>query len=168
VDGGGRAPTFSKNGGKAQCLRFKNTTFGEVRDYIRGWNSLYVNELYREAEEVERWNRLHRGEKPRSSHLQNCLGEKAGVVVAASDYVEALPSTLARWMPKNYVVLGTDGFGRSDGRKALREFFEVNAEHMAFGALSELAKEGKVDGKTLKKAQAEWKIDPERSSAIRS
>ncbi len=132
------------------------------------WSVTSYNELFREAEDVDRWNRLHRFEAQKTSHLQKCIEEKADAIVAASDYVQALPSTLARWMPPSFVVLGTDGFGRSDGRKALRNFFEVSAEHIAFGALSELARQEKISKDVFLQAQKKWDIDTERASAIRS
>ena len=79
--------------------------------------------LRRDGLSAERWNMLHPNKKPRVPYVRECLAEAPGVCVAASDYLKALPDSLARWFPKGFYSLGTDGFGRSDSRMALREFF---------------------------------------------
>jgi pyruvate dehydrogenase E1 component len=116
-------------------------------------------ELHRDAWSAERWNRNHPAEESRKSHVETCLADGASVVVAASDYVRALPGMIARWVPSRYVTLGTDGFGRSDGRPALRSFFEVDSAHIAYAALDALTREGVMDVKTLEAAAEKLGID---------
>ena len=91
------------------------------------WSVTSYQELYRDGHAVERWNRLHPGEKPRVPYVTQCLGGTEGVIVAASDYVKVLPDAIDRWLPRPLTSLGTDGFGRSESRAALRDFFEVDA-----------------------------------------
>jgi len=98
------------------------------------------SELAREAREVERWNRLHPQQVPRSSHLMDCLPQSAPVVavVSVSDYVRAMPQMIASYLDSRYTVLGTDGFGRCDTRAALRDFFEVDRHHLVLAAQGSL------------------------------
>ena len=99
-------------------------------------------ELLRDAEDCQRHNRLHPAREPRRTYVQEALDGSRGPVVAACDYVSAVPLSIARWIDRPYTVLGTDGFGRSEARKELRRFFEVDAEHIALAALDELARSG--------------------------
>ncbi len=101
------------------------------------------SELAREASDLERWNRLHPGSEPRVSHVAQCLAGPAPVV-AATDYVRAWPGLIAPFVPAPYTTLGTDGFGRSDTREALRRFFEVDRQHVVVAALHALARAGVV------------------------
>ena len=94
------------------------------------WSVTSYQELYRDGHAAERWNRLHPGETPRVPYVTQCLGETEGVIVAASDYVKAMPDSIDRWMPRRITSLGTDGFGRSEGRASLRDFFEVDAKYI--------------------------------------
>src|SRR5262249_23937860 len=87
------------------------------------WSVTSYKELHRDGREAERWNRLHPGDPPRVSYVSRCLAETEGVFVAASDYVKALPDSVSQWFPKPLTTLGTDGFGRSESRAALRHFF---------------------------------------------
>jgi len=121
------------------------------------WSATSYKELHRDAASAERWNRHHPSEKPRFSHLAGCIGDFSGPIIAASDYVKAVPGSIGRWIGNDFTVLGTDGFGRSDGREALRSFFEVDAAHIAFAALSAL-KPASVD---LAAAAAELGINVE-------
>ena len=130
------------------------------------WSVTSYKQLQCEALETERWNRLHPAEAPRQTYLAGCLDTGSGPIVAASDYVKALPGSVARWMPGDFTALGTDGFGRSDGRKALRDFFEVDARHIAVAALSAAAREGSIETKVVTDAMQKWEIDPERESAL--
>ncbi|NQU38517.1 MAG: pyruvate dehydrogenase (acetyl-transferring), homodimeric type [Lentisphaerae bacterium] len=130
------------------------------------WSVTSYKELQHEALEVERWNRLHPTKKPRTPYLTKCLEGGKEPIVAASDYVKALPGIVARWMPGDFTVLGTDGFGRSDGRRALRDFFEVDARHIALAALSAAARDGSIEKKVVVDAMKAWKIDPERESSV--
>lgn len=127
------------------------------------WSATSYRELYREAHATARWNLLHPGEAPRHSHIEQCLAEAPGPVVAASDYVKALPDSLARWLPRRVVSLGTDGFGRSEGRAALRDFFEVDARFITLGALAALAREKEIKPDVVRTAMKEMEIDPEKA-----
>jgi pyruvate dehydrogenase E1 component len=126
------------------------------------WSVTSYPELYRDGHAVERWNRFHPAEKPRVPYVTECLGGTEGVIVAASDYVKLLPNGIDRWTPRPVVALGTDGFGRSEGRASLRDFFEVDTKHIVAATLSELAHEGKVDAGVVKKAIADLGINPEK------
>jgi len=108
------------------------------------WSATSYGELARDARETERWNRLHPGQPARRSHLADCLDGDAPIV-AASDYIRAWPGLIAPYCGGRLVVLGTDGFGRSDTRAALRRFFEVDRHHIVLAALDALAREGRVD-----------------------
>jgi pyruvate dehydrogenase E1 component len=101
-------------------------------------------ELRRSALAIERWNRLHPGEDRQISWVERCLGPTDGPVIAATDYVRALPDLIRTWVPRGYVTLGTDGFGRSDTRESLRRFFEVDRTSIALAAISALADGGVV------------------------
>ncbi|MBK7249546.1 MAG: pyruvate dehydrogenase (acetyl-transferring), homodimeric type [Gammaproteobacteria bacterium] len=120
------------------------------------------SELRREALDCERWNRLHPAETPRVPYVRQCLGEREGPVVAATDYVCNVPDQIRQWVPGRYVTLGTDGYGRSDSREALRRFFEVHHHHIVVAALKGLADEGKVDQATVIRAIERLGIDPEK------
>jgi pyruvate dehydrogenase E1 component len=109
------------------------------------WSVTSFTELRREGLEVERWNRLHPDEAPRVSYVERALGDGVGPVIAATDYMRALPDGIRGFVPAAYHVLGTDGFGRSDLRATLRRFFEVDRQHVAAAALSALVAEGAVD-----------------------
>ncbi len=125
------------------------------------WSVTSYNELRREALAVERWNRLHPAEKERTPYVLEALGGFKGPIVAASDYMKALPDGLSQWLPTRLVSLGTDGFGRSDNREHLRRHFEISAEAIAGAALSKLARDGKLKAKDAAKALAELGIDTE-------
>jgi len=113
--------------------------------------------LAREANETERWNRLHPTEAPRRSYVERCL-PGALPVVAATDYVRAWPDLIAPFVRGDYTVLGTDGFGRSDTRSALRRFFEVDRQHIAVAALHALAKTGRVAASVVAEAIARYEL----------
>jgi pyruvate dehydrogenase E1 component len=126
------------------------------------WSVTSYSELYRDGHAAERWNRLHPGESPRVPYVAQCLGAAEGVLVAASDYVKALPDAIDRWTPRRLVSLGTDGFGRSDSRAALRDFFEVDARHIVLATLSELAREGTIAVSVARQAVRDLGINPEK------
>ncbi|MFQ5670283.1 MAG: pyruvate dehydrogenase (acetyl-transferring), homodimeric type [Acidobacteriota bacterium] len=132
------------------------------------WAVTSYTELFREAIEIERWNLLHPGEPPRTPHIRCCLKGKPGVVVCASDYVTSLPHRLARWIPNHFVGLGTDGFGRSDTRQALRRFYEVDTAHMVFATLSSLAQDHKMDLREVQRAAHDLGLDTERPGSLHS
>ena len=123
------------------------------------WSVTSYKELYRDAVETERKHLLDPGVKDRP-WLETVLGEERGVFVAASDYMKVMPATVARWVPGRLHVLGTDGFGRSDDRARLRDFFEVDHRYIALAALHELARDGAVDLKVARQAIKDLDIDP--------
>jgi len=116
--------------------------FGVAADV---WSVTSYGELRRDGLACERWNLLHPGEKPRVAYLSEALANTSGPIVAASDYMRVLPDSVARWMPRRLHSLGTDGFGRSDSRRALRDHFEVDAKHIAYAAVKALADAGDAE-----------------------
>ena len=126
------------------------------------WSVTSYKELYNEGHDAERWNMLHPTQAPRVPYVTSCLANTPGVIVAASDYVKALPDSIARWCPRPIVTLGTDGFGRSDSRRALRDFFEVDARFIALAALAALAAEKKVRPQVVEKAIKDLDINPNK------
>ena len=126
------------------------------------WSVTSYKELHRDALEVERWNMLNPGEPPKTPYLTQCLADAPGVFVAATDYVKALSDSVSRWFPRPLISLGTDGFGRSEGRAALRDFFEVDARFITLATLTALAREGKLDSEAVRKAMRDLRIDPDK------
>src|SRR5262249_28381345 len=116
------------------------------------WSVTSFSELRREALDVARWNARHPATERRASYVEKVLDGQTGPFVAATDYMKIVADQIRQWVPGRYLALGTDGFGRSDGREALRSFFEVDRNSIALAALSALADEGGVDGKTVKEA----------------
>jgi pyruvate dehydrogenase E1 component len=123
------------------------------------WSVTSWKELYDNARETDRWNRLNPEKKSRKTYIEECLDGNEGLCLSATDYVKAIPMTVSRWFPGGLTVLGTDGFGRSDGRRALRDYFEVDDRHIAYATLHSLYSEGKIDKKTLTKAKKDYQID---------
>ncbi|PYV77720.1 MAG: pyruvate dehydrogenase (acetyl-transferring), homodimeric type [Acidobacteria bacterium] len=128
------------------------------------WSVTSYKELYRNGNDCERWNMLHPGEKPQVPYVTQHLQGTDGVLVAASDYMKVLPESLAQWMPRPLVSLGTDGFGRSEGRASLRDFFEVDAKHIALATLHALARDKKIESKVANQAIKELGINPEKAN----
>jgi pyruvate dehydrogenase E1 component len=126
------------------------------------WSVTSYNDLPRDALDCERWNTLPPDAQPRVPHVTAAFGKGPHVFVAASDYVKILPDSIARWLPGSLLSLGTDGFGRSEDRAALRNFFEVDARNVALAALTTLARDGHVKRDTPAKAIKELGIDPEK------
>jgi pyruvate dehydrogenase E1 component len=126
------------------------------------WSVTSYQELYRDGHAVDRWNRLHPGAAPRVPYVSQCLAETDGCIIAASDYVKALPDAVDRWAGRRITSLGTDGFGRSEGRSALRDFFEVDAKHIVLTTLTELVRDGKLTASVAQKAIKELGINPEK------
>jgi pyruvate dehydrogenase E1 component len=131
------------------------------------WSVTSFNQLRRDALEVERWNQLHPVGKRRKSYVETCLAGRPGPYVAATDYMKIVPDQIRRWVPGRFVSLGTDGYGRSDGRAALRKHFEVDARYVAVTALKALADDGTVDQKTVAEAIKAYGIDPERPDPVK-
>jgi pyruvate dehydrogenase E1 component len=126
------------------------------------WSVTSYNELYRDGHACERWNMLHPGEKPRVPYVTQCLKDAPGVFVAASDYVKALPDSIDKWVPRPMWSLGTDGFGRSENRAGLREFFEVDYRYIVVATLAALARDGKVAPAVVEQAIATHNINPNK------
>jgi pyruvate dehydrogenase E1 component len=128
------------------------------------WSAPSYQQLRMDALETERWNRLHPGEVKRTPYVTRVLNGAEGPIVAVSDSMKSVPDQIARWVPQPFVPLGTDGFGRSDTRDALRRFFEVDAEHTVVATLSALADLGEVKPETVAEAIAKYGLDPDHPS----
>jgi len=142
---------------KAQTLLEDN--YGIAAD---AWSVTSYKELYQDAIEIERWNLLHPQQKAKKPYVSQLLEKEQGVFVAASDYMKVLPSVVAQWFPGPVHCLGTDGFGRSDSRDLLRDFFEVDARYIVIAALHQLVVSGDENEATLVKAMKDFKINPDK------
>jgi pyruvate dehydrogenase E1 component len=129
------------------------------------WSATSYKRLREDALDTERWNRMHPGEAPREPYVTRVLSGVDGPIVAVTDFMAAVPDQVARWVPGRFVPLGTDGFGRSDTREALRRFFEVDAGHIVVATLSALAADGSIDPATVTDALARYGIDPDLPDA---
>jgi pyruvate dehydrogenase E1 component len=125
------------------------------------WSVTSFTELRREGLEVDRWNMLHPTAEARRPYVWQRLAEREGPAVASTDYIRAFPDQIRQWVPGRYRVLGTDGYGRSDYRRALRRFFEVDRHYVVVAALRELAEEGAVPPERVQEALERYEIDPE-------
>jgi len=132
------------------------------------WSVTSYKALYTDGIEVERWNRLHPTEKPHVPYVTQCVGDAPGVIVAATDYLKTLPNMISKWMPRRMATLGTDGFGRSEGRASLRDFFEVDAKFITLATLHELTLDGKIEASVVEKAITELGINPEKWNPVAS
>ncbi|HVX20184.1 MAG TPA: pyruvate dehydrogenase (acetyl-transferring), homodimeric type [Acidimicrobiales bacterium] len=132
------------------------------------WSATSWNTVRHDAVSVERWNRLHPDQPPRVPYVTEQLGAGRGPVVAVSDYMRAVPDQISRWVPRPFTSLGTDGFGRSDAREALRRYFEVDAAHVVVAVLSALAADGVVDRSDVTAAIARFGIDPDAAEPFRA
>jgi pyruvate dehydrogenase E1 component len=139
--------------------------FGVAADV---WSVTSYKCLYTDAVEAERWNRLHTSEKPRVPYVTTQLQHAPGVLVAASDYLKTLPLSVAKWMPRRLAALGTDGFGRSESRESLRNFFEVDSRFIVLATLHELLQNGEVEKCVVDKAIKEFGIDTEKTNPVTS
>ncbi|MBF0489469.1 MAG: pyruvate dehydrogenase (acetyl-transferring), homodimeric type, partial [Candidatus Omnitrophica bacterium] len=126
------------------------------------WSVTSYNELRREALNVERDNLLHGSKNAKTPYVTNLLKNEDDIFVAASDYIKALPDSIRQWIPGTYTVLGTDGFGRSESRERLRDFFEVDAKHIVWATLVTLVDQKKLSSDVLAKAKMELKINPDK------
>jgi pyruvate dehydrogenase E1 component len=130
------------------------------------WSVTSYKCLYTDGIETERWNRLHPSTKPRVPYVKQCLEGSQGVLVAASDYLKTLPNMISKWMPGRLATLGTDGFGRSEGRTSLREFFEVDSRFITLATLHELYTDGQLEKSVLDKAVTELAINPDKPNPV--
>jgi len=130
------------------------------------WSVTSYKELRRGALAAERWNLRHPEGPPRRSYLEQALEGVEGPFVAASDYMRLVADQIARWVPDRMTVLGTDGYGRSDTRPALRRHFEVDAEHIAFAGLHALVQEGRLEPSAVRRAARDLAIDPDKGDPL--
>jgi pyruvate dehydrogenase E1 component len=128
------------------------------------WSAPSFQQLRTDALETERWNRFHPEQPKKTPYVTRSLEHSEGPVVAVTDYIKAVPDQVARWIPQRYLSLGTDGFGRSDGREALRRHFEVDPEHIVVAVLAALSESGEVKPEEVSEAIKRYGIDPERGS----
>ena len=124
------------------------------------WVATSMNELAREAQDVERSNRMYPTSAPKTPYVTETLGQTTGPVIAVTDYMKNYAEQIRAFVPHPFHVLGTDGFGRSDSRENLRRHFEVDANHIAATAVYALYKDGKVTGAEVEAAYAKYAIDP--------
>ena len=126
------------------------------------WSVTSFNELRKDGMEVERYNLLNPDKEQKTSFVEKCLGKTEGPIMAASDYMRMNSDQIRPYTNKSFYSLGTDGFGRSDTRKNLRKFFEVDKEHLVAYSLSILAKEQLIASKYANEAIKKYKIDGEK------
>lgn len=127
------------------------------------WSVTSFNELRRDGLDVQRWNMLHPEHEPRQSHIEQCLKDRAGPVVAATDYMKLFSDQVRAFLPTHhFITLGTDGFGRSDTRRKLRQFFEVDRHYVAVAAMKALADQELLPRKTVAEAVKKYGINPDK------
>jgi pyruvate dehydrogenase E1 component len=165
-DGGGGAAPRVQLMGSGTILReviaaaqLLEQDFGVRADV---WSCPSFNELRRDGLEAERWNLLHPAQPPRKSYVEQCLGGRQGPIVAATDYMRGFADQIRPYVSRRYVCLGTDGFGRSDYRVALRKFFEVDRHYVAIAALNALAEDGALPKSKVEAAIVKYGIDAEK------
>jgi pyruvate dehydrogenase E1 component len=165
-EGPARRATILFSGTAQGAARAAQTELAERWDVAADlWSATSYKRLREEALSTERWNRLHPTEPPRTPLVTQLLGgdDAAGAVVAVTDFMKAVPDQIARWVPQRFVPLGTDGFGRSDTRERLREFFEVDMRQVVVATLWALAQQGEVKAETVAEAIAHYGIDADRT-----
>jgi pyruvate dehydrogenase E1 component len=126
------------------------------------WSCPSFNELRRDGMAAARWNLMHPTDKPRISHVEQCLAGTKGPVIASTDYVRTFADQIREYVPRRYKVLGTDGFGRSDSRDNLRRFFEVNRYYVALAALKALAEDGEIPAAKVAEALKKYPIEADK------
>ncbi len=151
-----------------EALRAQDILESKYKISADVWSVTSYNQLRRQALETDRWNRLHPAEASKRPEILKVLDGNEGPIIAASDYMKAVPDQLAPWLGARLVTLGTDGFGRSDNRQHLRQHFEVNAEAIAGGALSQLARNGKFDAKKAQKALTDLGLNTEKKDPAKA
>jgi pyruvate dehydrogenase E1 component len=158
--------------GRRATLLFSGTAWSAVmeardilwNDYgvaVEAWSATSYKALREDALSTERWNRLHPGEAPRTPWVTQTLSATEGPMVAVTDFLKAVPDQIARWVPAPFVPLGTDGFGLSDTREALRRHFEVDAPHVVVATLAALAELGEGKAEEVADAISRFGLDPE-------
>lgn len=132
------------------------------------WSVTSYKNLHLDAQETERWNMLHPDQELKVPYIAQVTKDENGIFVSASDYVQFLSDAIAKWLPSKLHSLGTFGFGRSEGRSSLRDFFEVDAKHIVYATLYSLMKEGKIKIDVVKKAQKDLGINPDKPNPAKS
>jgi len=169
---------FSHTGSKKQAEKVKLLGSGAImhevieaqailkQDYAvesEAWAVTSYQQLFREALDVQRWNRLHPDKKQKVAHVSRCFGkDPEGLVVCASDYMKALPYSIRDWITGTFVGLGTDGFGLSEGRSELRDYFEVDRRHIVYATLEALTRRGDFEKQRLAQAMKALAIHPDK------
>jgi pyruvate dehydrogenase E1 component len=167
-DAGARAQLFGSGAILPEVIRAQEILEGTYKVGADVWSVTSYGELYRDGHACERWNLLHPDAPSRVPYVTQCLADAPGVLVAASDYLKTLPNMISKWLPRRLASLGTDGFGRSEGRASLREFFEVDARFITLATLHELFIDGKIDRKLIDQAIKDLGIDPEKLNPVTS
>lgn len=172
-----------KKKGKAKQLKVQLLSSGSIMGEVRAaaemlekdykvssdiWSVTSFNELGRDVQSVQRWNLMHPGKKAKQSYVKQCLAKQEGPVIASTDYMKIHADQIRAEIDAPYIVLGTDGFGRSDSREKLRAHFEVDRYYVTFAALSGLVETGDLDAKVLTKAMKDLGIDPEKVDPVKS
>ena len=124
------------------------------------------NELRKNALDIERWNRLNPGKDKKLSNIENAISDKESPIIASTDYMKSFPEQIARFLPNHFIALGTDGYGRSDSREALRDFFEVDRFYIVIAALNALVDAKKIDSSVLLKAIKDFKLDGDKPNPM--
>src|SRR5881628_3260772 len=126
------------------------------------WSVTSYKSLYRDGNDCERWNMLHPVQTPKIPYVTQVLKDAGGIFLAASDYMKVLPESIAQWIPGRLVSLGTDGFGRSENRASLRDFFEVDAKHIVLATLTALQRERQMTQEVVQQSIHDLGINPEK------
>jgi pyruvate dehydrogenase E1 component len=167
-DAGRRAQLFGSGAILPEVIKAQEILESKYDVGADVWSVTSYGQLYRDGHACDRWNMLHPVETPRVPYVTACLKDAPGVFVAASDYVKALPDAIDRWLPRPLLALGTDGFGRSETRSCLRDFFEVDYRYVVVATLGALARDGRVDASVVQQAIQAYNINPDKSNPANS
>jgi pyruvate dehydrogenase E1 component len=167
-DARGRAQLFGSGAILPEVIKAQEILEQKYNVGADVWSVTSYRELYRDGHACERWNLLHPAAPQRVPFVTQCLKDAPGVLVAASDYVKALPDSIDRWLPRPLTTLGTDGYGRSESRASLRDFFEVDYRYVILATLNALAKEGKIEASVVQQAIKTHNINPEKPNPANS
>jgi pyruvate dehydrogenase E1 component len=133
---------------------------------VDDWSITSFTELYREAAECERYNRLHPTGDHRVPYIEALFKDEGGIAVAVTDYMKSLPHSIAKWMPQGFTVLGTDGYGISESREDIRNFFEISPDYIAQAAIASLYHQGKIDKPLLDEQLKQLNFDAEKIDPV--
>lgn len=161
-----RAHVFGSGSILKEALKAQEILEKTYKISVDVWSATSYNEIRKDALSVERRNMLNPGKEAEKSYIETLLENEEGVFVAVSDNIKAVPDQIARWVPGGLYTLGTDGFGRSDTRERTRRFFEIDAESVVLGVLSQLSRQGKIKDSVVKKAIKDLGIDPNKPEPV--